>query len=1207
MTEQTDQQLQTRLEKLYEQELLKPCRTKQELQQWVKTFLGIDLPCETIDQHSTSNPVDFIWAVYEAALTGNPDKTTFVVAASRNSCKTLNAAIIEFLMMLHFGRDVIHLAAILDQSHAAIGYLNKFLRLPNLKKYSNTDNRREKLLENLPKHELRGSSSAKLKVIVATKNSSNAQRASCLPGTAEIPVFSNGSWVTLDIKSIYYMIANGEDVRVMSYTPEINQFEPRPVLAASRKFNKHRIELATSSGRKLTCTPDHRIAVFTDEDEVIYKRADELWAADEIIVRGAFSNYPVLEVFSRTKQYKVEIDTEEAGVVYDIQVAGNHNFIADDVLVHNCLVGDTLITVSPSGKLHRDHDKYIQVPIREVFAQASAGKSVHVLTVSERSGNLEVKPIQIVSRLEKSERVALELEDGTQIVMSEDHRMPIGWNENGLEAVEARALKVGDELLKLNGSNLSTNADVKAHFREPSFLDHCDEGSVFEGDSFTDEDIIEGSLLGDGFLSRRRFVHGTQKPYKGNFSFGINKSIKAEEYLQWLCLRECQFKFRIVKGAVSGYSSTSKMIKVTAGQRIEFTEYATRWYPEGKKIVPKDLKLTWQKLAILLMDDPSTGYRCVSTCGFSLEENELLASKINELVDFECATVRLNLNSKSGKSFPSIYLSFPKEQRTVLIKLFQLTHPAYKYKDTLIAKTCRVCNKRFYGGNTSTVCNDKKCRFKAYQMTLEPNKITRIVKYTEQGDQFVYDFQVKDNHNFFANKYSSMNCLFFDEVDLIDRDILSESAMIADPSRDGKPPIFVYLSSRKSASGPIQEKVDKAKDPKSMIELHTWSMVDFMKRCPPEIHLPDKPLKLYLHREDLDIKEKHEVTLLPPNIQNGYDEIQAFEGCRTCQAFVVCQARAPKQTQTDKKLLRDIAFVGTALRNTADAEKIAAQLLNLKPESAGTVYNRFLREKHCLNVDKAFEFAFGVPPPEGIHYSKETFAKMLRINQWKLTCGVDFGWTDSATAVLVAYHKASEKVIVLHTEHSPGYSNPDWLAYVKAHVFDLYAFDLLCPDTADASSPSVAARLGMPSRSKKPHKIETGVSWVRSKLWNPSKQNTTFCVIDDSYNEYFIDSMEKWQHLKTQMGFDFTKFEDDEFTHALDALRYAIDPFVVAAIATMSVGQGSNVIGIHGRKADPGSMKSLLQEHYLQEYGLDIDDEEKNKQSFGGGGISFSF
>lgn len=444
------------------------------------------------------------------------------------------------------------------------------------------------------------------------------------------------------------------------------------------------------------------------------------------------------------------------------------------------------------------------------------------------------------------------------------------------------------------------------------------------------------------------------------------------------------------------------------------------------------------------------------------------------------------------------------------------------------------------------------------------------------------------------------SCLIFDELDLIDKDILSEATFIADPDRSGKPPIFIYLSSRKSSSGPIQQKIDEADSPTSGVRLHKWSIVDWMQQCPPERHKPENPKEmLYVHTENLEVISNNSFHALNPEHKQAYSGILAFDGCRSCPVFSICRTKSANQ-QSKSKMLRDIGFVKNTLLNAGDPDKINAQILNLKPESSGIVFNKFNRNVHVKNISDAWFFAFNVfPTNESKEPTKEQLIKELRQNGWRLHCGVDFGFVDPAVAILVAYKKSDDKVIVLHTEHSTGYANPDWLAFIKENIYLKYGFDLLCPDTADKSSTSVASAMNMPARGEKPLTIDAGVAWIRSKLWNAMRQQANFIIIDDPKNLFLIKCMENWTHARGLMGYDYSRFADDDFTHGPDALRYAIDPFITSNTSVIQASQNdqfdftkkANFTTVEG-------MQEALRIHYASEYNVDINkknDEDAEK------------
>jgi hypothetical protein len=778
---------------LYEEYLLEPCKTKEELNQWIQTYLNISFPNCTLDENSTSNPLDFIWDVYSAVLYADTTRTTFVGAAARASMKTLSVSVLEFLLMLHFGKTIVHLSAILDQSMACINYLDNFLALPSVKKFSKTDSQRKKILRGLPPSKYRQNIPASLRVLVATKESANGMRGNvlCVPGNTKITIDSG----YCTARDLYNSVQQGVEVNVLTFNPALCEFEYKRVTKAYTRQTPERVKIITKHGSSVTVTPEHPVAVY--------------------------------------------------------------------------------------------------------------------------------------NKMRKT---------------------PFEW--------------------------------VKA----------------------ADLDILD----------------------------------------------------------------------------------------------------------------------CV-------------------------------------------------------------------YEDV--------------ADNAPWPC-----------------QISDLQKYEDPNDLDVFDFTVEDNHNFFANDMLVHNC--FDETDLIDPSILSEAAMIADPDQLGRPPIFIYISSRKSAFGPVQDKIDASNNPESGIRLHKWSLCDFMQPCKPEVYKPDEPTStIYIHRDSLEIKSHEEFVACPETVQLGFDPKVVFAGCVTCPALLVCQSRAVNQKSQDSKALRDIAFVKTVLRETRDPEKIKAQLLNLKPESSGNVFNRMDRARNTGTIHQAWEYAFSVPLDPDVKISKRQLADALRANEWFLTCGVDFGYVDPAVSILVAYHRAFDKLLLIHTIKAPGFSNPDWLAYTKERVYVPYGFNLLCPDTADKSAPTTAAKLGMQSRSRKPHRIEAGVSFLRNHIWSPTQQKTNLFIIDDEFNAPVIMSLERYQYKRGPEGFVFDVYDPDSpWSHEIDALRYACDPWVVYGQSQVSANQPKQQTGVplyfEHQKAKEEELKKErkylmgeIRQHYSDEYrlSLDIPEEHVDNETEGSPTLFFSF
>lgn len=116
--------------------LFVPCATKEDLHRWIEIYLGLNFPDTIVDEESNTTPMDIIWEIYEKALANDdPDFSRCMAYASRDSFKTLGAAVLEVLAVCHLNRDVAHMAAIKAQAKKAQSYVKKFFRYPYLRDY----------------------------------------------------------------------------------------------------------------------------------------------------------------------------------------------------------------------------------------------------------------------------------------------------------------------------------------------------------------------------------------------------------------------------------------------------------------------------------------------------------------------------------------------------------------------------------------------------------------------------------------------------------------------------------------------------------------------------------------------------------------------------------------------------------------------------------------------------------------------------------------------------------------------------------------------------------------------------------------------------------------------------------------------------------------------------------------------------------------
>lgn len=173
--------------------------------------------------------------------------------------------------------------------------------------------------------------------------------------------------------------------------------------------------------------------------------------------------------------------------------------------------------------------------------------------------------------------------------------------------------------------------------------------------SFNQEALI-GNLLGDGFI-----YYTTKKSNYPVFSV----EYKHREYCEYInrinpflhgqpINYRRRFNSRYKTGEIEQYKSTSLSSSV-------LKELHSKWYINNKKIVPKNIILTPQTMLIWFLDDGfKTGNTnlSIATDGFSLEDNYLLKSKLEEFglsINFHKASskenVRLYIPSKSAKDF----------------------------------------------------------------------------------------------------------------------------------------------------------------------------------------------------------------------------------------------------------------------------------------------------------------------------------------------------------------------------------------------------------------------------------------------------------------------------------------------------------------------------------------------------------------------------
>lgn len=121
--------------------LFTPCRSKEELDRWIRVFLSIRFPDKIVSEESNASPLDMIWQLYDRAVRNDTEGWKRVmVYANRFGGKTLAAAVLETMILLHTPRNTVHMAAIKDQSRKAQEYVKGFFYQPLLRDFVQGDN-----------------------------------------------------------------------------------------------------------------------------------------------------------------------------------------------------------------------------------------------------------------------------------------------------------------------------------------------------------------------------------------------------------------------------------------------------------------------------------------------------------------------------------------------------------------------------------------------------------------------------------------------------------------------------------------------------------------------------------------------------------------------------------------------------------------------------------------------------------------------------------------------------------------------------------------------------------------------------------------------------------------------------------------------------------------------------------------------------------
>ena len=145
----------------------------------------------------------------------------------------------------------------------------------------------------------------------------------CLVGSTNVHVLVDGIEKICTLKEVDDFFKNGNRVEIKSYNTQKEKVQYKKVTASMMTGSSKKVIKITDTetGKSIMCTPEHK--VYTENRG--YVEAKDLTEND------------VLNILSGSSGSSIKVENvDELFDVYDITVEDNHNFYANDILVHNC-------------------------------------------------------------------------------------------------------------------------------------------------------------------------------------------------------------------------------------------------------------------------------------------------------------------------------------------------------------------------------------------------------------------------------------------------------------------------------------------------------------------------------------------------------------------------------------------------------------------------------------------------------------------------------------------------------------------------------------------------------------------------------------------------------------------------------------------------------------------------------------------------------
>jgi hypothetical protein len=651
-------------------------------------------------------------------------------------------------------------------------------------------------------------------------------------------------------------------------------------------------------------------------------------------------------------------------------------------------------------------------------------------------------------------------------------------------------------------------------------IDHIDSD---QGDFF--DQVILGSLLGDGCVYRK----SRNGKYINNALFREQHGLIQADYLAWkrnLISPYCNTR---EVACISGYTGLP-LVGFSSGCNPIFNSYVS-----FKKTLDGLERLGPLGLAIWYMDDGCKGRGVrISTESFTKEQNIILANFLKSKFDLNLR-IRKYPSPSTGRALYCLYGGGREDK----YKLYQICKDhihstmMYKFLDySPYYKKCIGCGNKFTPANANLqYCDNTACR-SINSKILSTSKIISIVPV---GVRKMYDITIKDNHNFFTgNKNYNFNlgqCL--DELDLVTGEKekgYRESKNITSETMDKKPPLTLYISTRKGLGGLVQKEIESRHE--TGLRVRSWNIIDVTQRCPDDkSKIGEGIIKKWFREDQLDLITPEQYKLKAHQDQMHYVEKTLYPGCGECSIAPLCMGRLAAGQLSQSSMLKSHKEVERKFRSQ-ETDDVLSQLLCLKPSKRGLVFTNFSRTSNVVTPSQMYERFIGKKPDHVI-----TKLELIgEFTKYGISCftGCDYGWVDPNVA-LVMYIDSLENVYVVH-EFARSYMDaPEFVNYIKTKIDPVYRPQKYFPDTSQPATINLMKKAELPVAIRVEKDIHVGIQTIKRYIRVPGLGISKFFILDDCRG--LIDELERYSYLIDKNTGDIASDDqyEDKYNHRIDA------------------------------------------------------------------------